>query len=278
MVLSAFRAGLREILTLGGARARVASYGEERLTALREEKRIARAKLVASRRLANPFAALDLLAIAADHTHNALALASIDGANATSIDFVSTFAQAEARRAELEAHVARALARIESRTPTELFGLRVGRFLAIATALLACGVAIARTRGDRDVALHKIVTVSSVHDGKPSALVDGHRRGTYGMQTNEGVHPFVMIDLGRAYRVRSVRVYNRGDGWFDEVLPLSLEVSIDGAHFREVAKRTEHFDVWNVDWSAAPVEARFIRASKANGYIALNEIEVYARE
>lgn len=280
MILGAIRAGLREIFTLRVARATVESYGAERLETLRDEKRIARAKLAASRRLANPRAALDLLTLAATHARRAEQVAdavALDELPVAPLDGAS-FGQLELARDELDVGVARALARIESRTPTELAGLRWGRIAAIVITLLVSVAALAKSRGVHDVARGKMVSASSVHDGKPEAIVDGRTRGTFAMQTSEGAHPFIAIDLGRTYRVSSIRVFNRGDGWFDESLPLSIEISTDGVTFHEIARRTEHFDVWTIDLSAAPVDARAVRATKASGYIALNEIEVYARE
>ena len=82
------------------------------------------------------------------------------------------------------------------------------------------------------------------------------------------------VDLLREYDVREVRVYNRGDGWFDDVLPLTLSISTDDATFTDVATRTTHFDVWTVELNR---RARWVRVSNGS-YIALNEIEVYARE
>ena len=43
-----------------------------------------------------------------------------------------------------------------------------------------------------------------------------------------------------------------------------------------MATRTEHFDVWDLKFDA--LDARWVRVTKSNGYIALNEIEVYARD
>jgi len=49
---------------------------------------------------------------------------------------------------------------------------------------------------------------------------------------------WVMVDLGTMQKLGKVKIYNRGDGWFDEVLPLTLELSSDGASFTEVERLT----------------------------------------
>jgi hypothetical protein len=276
MVLGAFRAGLREIFTLETARARVASYGP-RLGRIREEKREARTRLATARRLANPFVALELMTAATEHLRRAQELSEVDGPSiALPARVPTSFAEAEGVRDVLEVDLAQALKRIESRSPTELAGLRVGRFAAVLVALLAIVVTVIHRTGVHDVALHKPVRASSVRDGKPEAVTDGRTRGTFAIQTNDGPHPFVMVDLERTYRLQRVRVFNRGDGWFDEILPLSIEASTDGITFKQIARRTDHFDVWTVElgW----VDARWVRLTKENGYIAINELEVYARE
>jgi hypothetical protein len=280
MFLTDFAAGAREIFLLRAARAKVEGYGEARLAQIREHKRIAGARLTSSRRVANAHAALELLDVALDHALRAAHVA--EGKDETYEPPpprapAEGFAQAEAQRNEMEARVANLLASVESRTETELDGLRVGRFAAIAVVLFVCGRALALHYGVHNVALHKPVAASSVAFSKPATgITDGRTRDTFGVHTNEGPHPFVTIDLERTYRIRKIRVFNRGDGWFDEVLPLSIELSTDGTTFHEIARRTTHFDVWDID--AGMADARWVRATKDSGYIALNEIEVYSRE
>ncbi len=54
-----------------------------------------------------------------------------------------------------------------------------------------------------------------------------------------------MIDLEKPYAISSMRIFNRGDGWFDDGLPLVVEVSMNGIQFTEVARRTTHYDKWS---------------------------------
>jgi hypothetical protein len=86
----------------------------------------------------------------------------------------------------------------------------------------------------------------------------------------------VLVDLKESHPIDHVVVYNRGDGWFDECLPLRVELSDDGEHFDVVGTQTTHFVSFTVAVNGRA--ARFVRVSKPDrGYIALNEIEVYGR-
>ncbi len=277
MVLGALRAGVREVLWLRDAERTVTAYGEARLEAIRREKAIAYARMRTSRSLANPFTALLLLTDALAHARVAARLAEREVDESAETEPTS-FWEAETCRDRVEARTAATLRAVESRTPIALSALRIGRVLALGLLVFSLGYSFVRSRYlVHNVALHKPVMTSALRlPSDPAGITDGRTRGTYAIQTIEGKSPFVMIDLEREYRVERVRVFNRGDGWFDESLPLTLETSYDGVRFHEVARRTEHFDVWTVDLGGA--DARFIRITKDTGYIALNEIEVYARE
>ena len=140
---------------------------------------------------------------------------------------------------------------------------------------------VSRVSTPSNLALHKPVKVSSTHpqsaapaDG--SGLVNGVHETTYGMQTNREDSPWVMIDLESSYLVTQVDVYNRADGWFDEGLPLVLELSEDGRTFTEVARRNDTFSA-TAPWTylGSGVKARYVRVRAPHtGYIALSEIEV----
>jgi hypothetical protein len=280
---TAFGSGLREIFTLRAAERVSSAYGEDQLRAIRAEKSEARARLRASRRLASPTAALLLLRDAQAHALAAVNIAGNHAASSIAIAEVDaqalTFAEAETLRDRADAVVRGLLGGVESRSKNELRGLRIGRALAV--VLLIAGIVwhFARTRWlVHDVALHKPVITSPLRPPPFTAegVTDGRTRGTFAVQTLDGKPGFVMVDLERSYDIQRVKVWNRGDGWFYDNLPLTLDVSDDGVKFHEVAKRTEYFEVWMVDLGGRA--ARFVRVSKENGYVALNEIEVYARE
>jgi hypothetical protein len=77
-----------------------------------------------------------------------------------------------------------------------------------------------------------------------------------------------------------VKVYNRGDGWFDIGMPMTLLFSEDGVEFTEVDERVEQFYRWD-PWvfEAGKKRARYVRVNGAKGkVVALNELEVFGRK
>jgi len=301
--LGSFWAGLRELALLRDAERISRSFTPERLSTMRHERQRAKGYLRAARRVANPDIALSMLDLAlpaalscahiareATEPFEAyaelawLANEEVLPANAPrTLDDRKTaserdFAAKEDIRDRIDDMVTRVLASVEWRRPHEVRALRWGRVAAIVLAVVLCVEHFARTRWlVHDVALHKPVTHTPLKIVPPEAdeVVDGKTRGTFGVHTLNDPHAFVKVDLLREYAVREVRVYNRGDGWFDDVLPLTLAVSTDDMTYKDVATRTTHFDVWSVELNGLP--ARWVRVSNGS-YIALNEIEVYARE
>ena len=133
--------------------------------------------------------------------------------------------------------------------------------------------------GRNNLALHRPVTASGRHPvsrapADNSGLVNGEIESSYGIHTNRG-NAWVRIDLDGVHPISRVVVYNRADGWLDDGLPLTLEMSEDGTTFTEAGKRLSTFT------SSSPwvFEAKGRRASsirfKSNTYIALSEVKVY---
>jgi hypothetical protein len=177
---------------------------------------------------------------------------------------------------------------IEPRTLRQL-----ARSSATRKAALAVAVAVTLTfpavslLSPVNLALHRPVTQSSVHPSRVDVgganLVNGKIEFTYGAGTDNGIDggeadPWMMVDLGRPTQIGKILIYNRGDGWFTDCLPLVLEVGADTASFKELGTRTVLFtrtNPWVVDHLAET--ARYVRVRKTgNGYLVLDEIEVYA--
>jgi hypothetical protein len=305
--IRAFFLGLRELVTLEHAEQRALALGQEERSRRVRYLRAARARRAASRKLANPVAAVillrDALALALRPTHSddevfdtTLALSAalathpeaaeaerrvVDWLQQTAplaLDELS-FAQAELVRSSFEDCLAIVLGGVETRSVLAVRALRIGRLVAVALLVTWLAATFVRSKWlVHDVAIGKTVTSSPLLAESPSPdhVVDGRTRGTFGIATMTVEHPFITVDLGDPYAVEQVRVVNRGDGWFDDCLPLILAVSNDGLRFDEVARRTEHFDQWTVPLGGRAL--RFVRVSMPErGYIALNEIEVYAR-
>jgi len=300
-VATDFILGMREAFTLEHAERAAIDEGARRDDA-RKFVQGANARLASAARLSLPRAAVPLLrdalelAIRASRVdHDApVDLAAELGARDDVVGewarsseplFVEElpFARGEELRDALDAEVRARLAALDVRSVTAIRALRWGRFVALTIVLAMIASWVARTKFlPHNVALGKNVLTNGVRgDNGPfngPGVVDGRTRGTFGVSTNDSPHPFVTIDLAKPYAITRVRIFNRGDGWYDESLPLALAISDDNATFREVARRTTHFDVWTVDF-APTATARFVRVAKmAPGAVTLNEIEIYSRD
>jgi hypothetical protein len=188
------------------------------------------------------------------------------------------------------AHAARAVVAwlgtlVEARSLGELRWarvLRVGAAALVAVALLVWSGG--RLLGTKNVALHKPVRTSGLHPqaiATPGGLTDGVIAGPppYGVHTAVGSPPWVQVDLGDVYKVSKVKVYNRGDGWFDDGLPMTVQLSVDGTWFADVETRRSSFSQKS-PWvaNAHREKARYVRVRGTPGkYVTLSEVEVWAR-
>jgi hypothetical protein len=177
--------------------------------------------------------------------------------------------------------------RIEVRSETNIRFLRYGRVAAL--AVVALYVAF-RAASLPNLALGKPVTQSSALPGAPPSkvLVDGSSWGMVGpgsadadyVHTTHEAEPWVKIDLLAAHTIQRVVVYNRNDTNFDDGLPFTLELSMDGDVFESAAQRTTHFGStwfdrpWRVKLGGR--RARFVRI-RSKDYLALSEVEVFGR-
>jgi hypothetical protein len=155
--------------------------------------------------------------------------------------------------------------------------MRVSLLGAIALAVLVV-VPVSLWRNP-NLALRRPVTINSRIPGSSapddnSGVVNGEIEGKYGIHTNRG-GGWVTVDLQDVHRLSTIKVFNRADGWYDEGLPLRLDLSEDGAQWKEVDRRTTHFSATD-PWVIKPpgARARYVRVSSDN-YVALTEIEVY---
>jgi hypothetical protein len=134
-----------------------------------------------------------------------------------------------------------------------------------------------------NIALHAPYTTSSIHPRATctaSGFTDGVTVGNYGVHTDREEMPWVQVDLGDVHRIDTVKIYNRGDGWFDGGLPMTLLFSEDGDAYVPVDTRSESFDQW-IPWvfEAGKMRARYVRVNGARGtWVALNEIEVFGKK
>lgn len=274
IAVRAFVLGLREVFVLEQAERRAKALDDATRSELKSVVGAARLRLTSARRLPSPVAAIVLLRGALELLGQEVAPL----AHPLALDELS-FADAEAMRTELEARLVTAIGAVDFRS---VFAVRVTRWARVLGVVLAI-VLVVRAYAVEHWMVHELATGKSVTTSPlrgdsptPDHLLDGHMTGTFGAQTIEDAHPFFLVDLGEEHTIDHVVVVNRGDGWFDDCLPLQVELSNDTTTFERIGLRTEHFTRWTVP--ADGRRARFVRVSKPErGYIALNAIEVYGR-
>lgn len=172
---------------------------------------------------------------------------------------------------------------VEPRSLEHVRATRWGRWAAVGVILTWALLALARAKLlPRDIALGKPVHPSSQKAQPPDgqSIVDGDTGTSFGVHTNTEDNPNVIIDLEAPYWLQTVKVYNRMDGWFDDCLPLVVEVSLDGKAYTEIGRRDTHFGAsppWVVD--AGGRAGRYVRIRVARkSYLALSEVEVFGKK
>ncbi|HEY2510631.1 MAG TPA: discoidin domain-containing protein, partial [Polyangiaceae bacterium] len=150
--------------------------------------------------------------------------------------------------------------------------------------LLACALPyhheIGRVFARKNLALGKKVSASSVDPSQPDPqeLTNGVLEAERGLHTAKEKEPWALIDLGAPTAIGEIVTYNRADGWQEEGLPFTVEVSEDAQAFTPVGKRTTLFSQW-FPWHLHldGLTARYIRYRAAEGaYVCLAESEVFA--
>jgi hypothetical protein len=144
-------------------------------------------------------------------------------------------------------------------------GLLTQRWLRLGAALtLAAAIGLAAASGIRRVWIGP-----DLAEGAPWILstkwMDCHpeQRECGGARTRIFFHtdfqdnPWFQLDLGRVREVGRVRVENRDDCCQERAVPLIVEVRDDTGPFREVARKNELFQSWEVTFPA--VKARYVR-------------------
>lgn len=91
---------------------------------------------------------------------------------------------------------------------------------------------------NRNVALGRPARQSSrsrwSRDDDPQGAVDGEITGSYGFHTADEPNPWWMVDLGRNYPLRQIRVFNRIDCCAERARTLGIYVSSDGRNWELV--------------------------------------------
>jgi hypothetical protein len=155
--------------------------------------------------------------------------------------------------------------------------VRIGLGIAVVCGVIAFGLKAAF--GVTNVALGKPTTASSrlPGTGPASGATNGEIESNYGVQTTLEDDCWVMVDLQKSYKIHEVRVYNRGDGWQTEGLPILLQISSDKIHWQDISRRDTMYSQTD-PWITKPpgMKARYVRLKRpARGYICISELEVY---
>jgi hypothetical protein len=189
--------------------------------------------------------------------------------------------EAHALRVLLEAMEAVTGAAREAAQAPSLRDVLVARWLRVtASALVVLGLSTALIewiQAPRNVARGKNISASSVALGRPEALVNGAIEWGRFAFTTERTPSYVTIDLGKPYELVEARIYNRGDSYLDQQVPLDIEFSVDGSSYSKAGRCTEFFtQTTPCTVSLHGFRARHVRVSRP-GEIALTEIEVFGR-
>jgi hypothetical protein len=162
----------------------------------------------------------------------------------------------------------------------------LGRRVYLAGSLLALLAFVVLTAGgyrflsrDKNLALGAKVTASpTAWNTAAKNVVDGYRYGQLGYHSQQERDPWLMVDLGRKHDIKRVVAFGRGDCCFDQSIPLVVQVSDDGEHFKEIGERKlpfTHFKPWALELSK-PVKARYVRfQARKMGFLVLSEVEIY---
>jgi hypothetical protein len=88
----------------------------------------------------------------------------------------------------------------------------------------------------------------------------------------------LLVDLQQPVPIRRIVVYNRGDGWFTDCLPLEVSIGMEEGKLHRVGWRETlftQFSPWVVHTNET---ARFVRlTTHAHAALALSEVKVYSR-
>jgi F5/8 type C domain len=137
--------------------------------------------------------------------------------------------------------------------------------LAVGSVLagFALSQAIAWFSGPVDLAKGKAWTTSSTwavcHPDKQEC---GGQKTRILFSTREELGPWFTVDLGAPQAVSRVEVTNRSDLALDYAVPLVVELSDDGVHFKEVSRRLEPFAVWDARFPAQRAQAVRLRVDR----------------
>ena len=186
--------------------------------------------------------------------------------------------EAARRVEELEAASRWLTSLVDARTPSQLRWMRVFRIGSVVIGTVVVLVLLVlRLIAPKNYALDKPATASSyMFQTVAAGAVDGSKNGVYGYHSLLEESPWLSIDLVQPVAITKIKVFGRGDGYYDQSIPLSLEVSDDATNYQQIGLRSEPFserDPWVVQ--PVGVVARYLRLkTMRQSYLVLGEVEV----
>jgi hypothetical protein len=226
-----------------------------------------------------PVSGIDAIA-GLSKNERSLCKGALDAVDPVSFEGLSRADLGDMRRA-LQ-HAERCIApMVETRSVSVIRATRLGRQAALALAVAyVIFRAVTFAFGPSNVALHKAATASALAPGSAPIgdLVDGNDEGRLPVVTPHGDGAWLAVDLGAAYTVTSVRLYNRQDHSYDDALPFWVEGSVDGQHWIAFTRRRDHFKDWRFDLHPPADWIRWVRVRCVSACsVGLNELEVDGR-
>jgi hypothetical protein len=163
--------------------------------------------------------------------------------------------------------------------------LKVARIVRLTVATAAClgvlGWSVIKVLTPKNYALDRPATSSSASFAtSPNGANDGSTNDAFGFHSAEEDMPWWVVDMEKNVTVGEIKVYGRGDCCYDQSIPLALEVSDDGVHFRKIAERSEPFSRAN-PWVIRPdvLSTRFLRLhTQRRSFLVLSKVEVFAHK
>ena len=171
-------------------------------------------------------------------------------------------------------------ARVEARSMVNLQFTRVGRVLGTVLGLVLAVAWITDRGPGPDLADGKPVTAGSFAPASTDGhdFVGGDTGASYTISTTTR-EPWVQVDLLAVYKLTRVEVFNRTDSYFDDSLPIALQVSRDGTTWEDVARLDNTFGPSPWVTRLRHKAARYVRIrglNPSNG-VTLSKLRVYGK-
>jgi F5/8 type C domain-containing protein len=127
-----------------------------------------------------------------------------------------------------------------------------------------------------DLAVGKAWHASSAYTGFAGSGVKEQKPSeTAFFSTNDEPDPWWSVDLGSKQSIGNVTIVNRADCCPDRAIPVALELSSDGEHWREVARRITSFRTWSATFAATPARYVRLRALRRT-FLHFSDVRVHA--